>query len=98
MRLEIEEIRMRKLASFALAAAVGLSAAALAVPADAAVVVGVGVPGVVLAPPVAAYAPPAVYPAYYGRYYPHRFFYPGPRFGYGAGFYHHGGYRGRYWR
>ena len=94
---------MRKLASFALVAAVGLSAAALAGPADAGVVVEVGVPRVVVAPPsVAVYGPSAVavgaFPGYYGRYYPHRYFYPAARFGYGGGFYHHGWYHGRYWR
>jgi hypothetical protein len=94
---------MRQLASFALIGALGLGAAALSAPADAGVVVGVGVPGVVLGPPavrVAAYPPVSVgvpvgvYPAFYGRHY--RVFYPGVRFGYG--YYHHGWYRGRYWR
>ncbi|MGD0501320.1 MAG: hypothetical protein ABSD02_01145 [Steroidobacteraceae bacterium] len=90
---------MRKLASFALIAALGVSTVALSVPAEAGVVVGVGLPGVVVAPGVApgvGYPAVGVYTAYYGRYYPHRFWYPGVRYGYG--YYHHGGYRGRYWR
>jgi hypothetical protein len=97
---------MRKSACFALIGALGVAAAALSAPADAGVVVGVGVPGVVLAPPVVPVAyppigvsagvPVGVYPAFYGHRYPHRVFYPGVRFGYG--YYHHGWYRGRYWR
>jgi hypothetical protein len=93
---------MRKSASLALIGALGVAAAALSAPADAGVVVGVGVPGVVLAPPavpvpyppigVSVGVPVGVYPAFYR--YPHRVFYPGLRFGY----YHHGWYHGRYWR
>jgi hypothetical protein len=91
---------MRKAAaSFALIASLGMSTVALSVPAQAGVVVGFAAPGVVVAPPVppvVAYPAVGVYPAYYARYYPHRFFYPGVRYGYG--YYHHGAPRGRYWR
>ena len=85
---------MHKLAAFALAAALGIAAIGYAKPADAGVVVGVGIglPGVALAPPVYAY-PPAVgiyAPYYYGRpfplYYPRGF----ARFGYGFRGYGHG--------
>jgi hypothetical protein len=79
---------------------------ALSLPAEAGVVVGVGAPavvvgapGVVVAPPmvpVAGYPAVGLYPAYHGRFYPHRFFYPGVRYGYG--YHHHGWLRGRYWR
>ncbi len=87
---------MRKLASLALVAAVGLGAVTLSKPADAGVVVGVGVglPVPVAAPGAVAYPPVAVgyYPGFYRypRYY-------GPGFaGRGDGR-HRGWYRG-HWR
>jgi len=93
---------MHKIAALALAAVVGVAAIGFAKPAEARVYVGVGIglPGVVVAPPVVAY--PGVYAPYYG-YYP---YYYGPRVGFGPGFvrygYAHGyGYRGgyvRHWR
>ena len=93
---------MRKLASLALVAALGLGAATLSQPADARVVVGVGVglPGVVIAPPVVGYAPYGVgyHPGDYWRYphYARRGYWHG--WGYGGG-YHHGGYGYRgHWR
>jgi hypothetical protein len=78
---------MRTLTSLALVAAVGLGAAVFSKPADARVVVGVGVglPGVAVALPT-----PVVYPYYrYSRLYPGRYY------GYG---WHRGWYHGRYWR
>jgi hypothetical protein len=91
-----EETTMRKLTSLALVAALGLGAAALSKPADAGVVVGVGLPGVaVVAPPVVAPAPVVAPVGFYYRY-PH--FYPGwygGRYGYG---WHRGWYHGHYWR
>jgi hypothetical protein len=79
----------------------GVSTVALSAPAKAGVVIGVNVPTVVVAPsmaPFAGYPAVGIYPAYYGRYYPHRFYYPYPGMRYGYGYYHHGWYRGRYWR
>ena len=86
---------MRKFASLALVAALGVGAATLSKPADAGVVVGVGV-----APPVVGYAPYGVgyYPGAYWRY--ARFGHPGYGYwrGYGWGHgYYRGGYRG-HWR
>jgi hypothetical protein len=88
-----EDTTMRKLASLALVAALGIGAATFSKPADAGVVVGVGVglPVPVAAPAVAAYPPVAVgyypgfnrYPRYYGPGY--------ARWGYG---WHRGWYRG----
>jgi hypothetical protein len=79
---------MRKFASLALVAALGLGAATLSKPADAGVVVGVG------------YAPYGVgyYPGAYWRY-PH-YVHPGYWHGYGWGYgYHRGGYGHRgHWR
>jgi hypothetical protein len=92
---------MRKFASLALVAALGLGAATLSKPADAGVVVGVGVglPGAaVVAPAAVAYPPYGVgyYPGAYGRY-PH-YYRPGYWHGYGWGYgYHRWGYRG-HWR
>jgi len=85
---------MRKFASIALVAALGLGAAALSKPADAGVVVGVGVglPVPVAAPGVVAYPPVAVgyYPGFYR--YPH-YYHPGfARFGWGYGW-HRGHWR-----
>jgi hypothetical protein len=90
---------MRKLASFALVAALGVAAVTLSKPADAGVVVGVGVglPVPVAAPAAVAYPPVAVgyYPGYYRYGYP-RYWYPGPRVGWGYGW-HRGWYHG-HWR
>jgi hypothetical protein len=77
---------MRTFTSLALVAALGLGAATLSKPADAGVVVGVGLPGVAVGVPA-----PVVYPGYYR--YPH--VYPGWRYGYG---WHRGWYHGRHWR
>ena len=95
---------MRKLAPLALIACIGLAAAVLSVPAEAGayVGIGVGVPGVVVAPPVVAY--PSVYVGpryYYPGYvrYGYGYGYGGPyghRWGYRPGFGH--GYHGRAWR
>jgi hypothetical protein len=84
---------VRKLASIALAVALGLCAAGFSARTEAGVVVGVGIgiPGVaVVVPPVIAYPPfPALYAApYYYRYprYYHPAFAPygfGYRYGYG---------------
>jgi hypothetical protein len=94
---------MNKLASLALIGALGAGVAGLSAPANAGIVVGVGAPGVVVVPPIVNVTPyppvgvsVGVYPAFYGRHYPHRLVYPGLRFGYG--YYHHGWYHGRYWR
>src|SRR5580698_6922317 len=87
---------MRTFTSLALVAALGLGAATLGKPADAAVAVGVGVglPGVAVGVPAPAVAPvPVVYRGYYR--YPH--VYPRWRYGYGYGW-RRGWYRGRYWR
>lgn len=81
---------MRKLLSLTLAATLGLSAAGFSVPAQAGVVVGVGVG--LPAPVVAAPAPVVVVPA--PVVYPWAW-YPGVRFGWGYGWhggYWHGGY------
>jgi hypothetical protein len=91
---------MSKFAAFALAGALGIAGISNPKPAEAGVVVGVGIglPGVaVVAPPVVAYPPVVgVYPYYYGRPY---FYRPGfIRYGYGfRGYGFHGGARGR-WR
>jgi hypothetical protein len=83
---------MRTFTSLALVAALGLGAAVLSKPADAGVVVGVGLPGVALGVPAPVVAPlPVVYSGYYR--YPH--VYPGWRYGYG---WHRGWYHGRHWR
>jgi hypothetical protein len=102
----IRGIAMHKFAAIALTAALGLAGMGYAKSADAGVVVGVGVglPGVVVAPPAYAY-PPAVgvyapyyrgWPYYYGR----GFYGPGyARFGYGfRGGYGFGYGHGRRWR
>jgi hypothetical protein len=105
---------MRKFVALALAGCIGLGAVAASLPASAGVVVGVPLPGVVVAPPLVT-----PWPSYYGG---PRFVYPGyARFGYGgpfgygyrygfrygghpgypgpAGFGAHGGYaHGRGWR
>ena len=96
-------IAVRKLASIALGVALGFCAAGLSSRAEAAVVVGVGIglPGVVVAPPMIAYPPlPALYAAPYNYRYP-RYNYPafvpygfGYRYGYGFRGY---AYR-RHWR
>jgi hypothetical protein len=79
---------MRTFTSLALVAALGLGAATLSKPADAGVVVGVGLPGVAVGVPGPAVAPlPVVYRGYYR--YP---LYPGWRHGYG---WHRGWYHGR---
>jgi hypothetical protein len=73
---------MRTFTSLALIAALGLGAATLSKPADAGVVVGVGLPGIAVGVPAPVVAPlPVVYPGYYGH-------------GYG---WHRGWYHGR-WR
>lgn len=84
---------MRKLLSLTLVAALGVSAAALSSPAKAGVVVGVGVPGVVVAAPVPA--PVVGFPSVVAAY-PRPWAYGyapwwGVRAGFGPGFY---GYRG----
>ncbi len=84
---------MRKLASVALVAALGIGAAALSKPADAGVAfgVGIGLPGVVVAPP--AVGAPVISAGYYPGYY--GYYGPGWRGGYrgwGPGWYGHGGY------
>ena len=87
---------MRKFTSLALVAFLGLGAAALSRPAEAGVVVGVGVglPGVAVGVPAPVVgAVPVVYPA--GAYYRYPHAYPGWRYGYG---WHRGWYHGRYWR
>ena len=82
---------MRTFTSLALVAALGLGAATLSKPAEAGVVVGIGLPGVAVGLPAPLVAPvPVVYPVYYR--YPH--VYPGWRYGYGG---HRGWYHGR-WR
>lgn len=86
---------MRAFTSLALVAALGLGAATLSKPADAAAVVhvGVGLPGLAVSAPVVApvmYAGAALYPYYRGPR-----FYPGWRYGYG---WRRGGYHGRPWR
>ena len=84
---------MRTFTSLALIAALGLGAATLSKPADAGVVVGVGLPGIAVGVPAPIVAPlPVVYPGYYR--YPH-----GWRYGYyGHGYgWHRGWYHGR-WR
>jgi hypothetical protein len=97
----MEEVVMSKFAALALVGTLGIAGIGNPKPAEAGVVVGVGIglPGVAVAPPVFAY-PPAVgvYPYYYGRPY---FYRPGfIRYGYGYGFRgygFHGSARGR-WR
>ncbi len=84
---------MRKPASVALAVALGLCAAGFSARTEAGVVVGVGIglPGMVVAPPAIAFPPlPALYAAPYYYRYP-RYYYPAfvpYRFGYryGCGF------------
>ena len=77
---------MRIFTSLALVAALGLGAATLSKPAEAGVVVGVGLPGVAVGVPAPVVAPvPVVYPGWG----------PGWRYGYGG---HRGWYHGRYWR
>jgi hypothetical protein len=87
---------MRTFTSLALVAALGLGAATLSKPAEAGVVVGVGLPGVAVGVPAPLVAPvPVVYPGYYR--YPHVVYPgwgPGWRYGYGG---HRGWYHGR-WR
>jgi hypothetical protein len=83
---------MRTFTSLALVAALGLGAAAVSKPADAGVVVGVGLPGVAVGVSAPG-AVPVVYPA--GAYYRYPHAYPGWRYGYGG---HRGWYHGRYWR
>ena len=82
---------MRKLTSLALVAALGVSAAAFAKPADAGVVVGVGLPGAAVVAPAGPigvyYRYPHFRPGWYGGYYGH--------YGWGG---HRGWYHGRYWR
>jgi hypothetical protein len=95
----MEEFAMNKFAALALAGALGVAGVGSAKPAEAGVVVGVGIglPGVAVAPPVVAYPPVVgVYPYYYGRPY---FYRPG-FIGYGYGFRGYGfrgGARG-HWR
>ena len=86
---------MSKFAALALAGALGIAAIGNPKPAEAGVVVGVGI-GL----PVVAYPPVVgVYPYYYGRPY---FYRPGfNRYGYGYGFHgygFHGVARGGHWR
>jgi len=88
---------MNKFAALALAGALGVAGVGSAKPAEAGVVVGVGIglPGLAVAPPVVAYPPVVgVYPYYYGRPY---FYRPG-FIGYGYGFHGYGfhgyGFRG----
>lgn len=105
---------MRTSVICALAAALCCAAGTLVAPAHAGVVIAVGAPGVVVAPPAAVYARPVVYarPAipgvavglyprlYHPGYYP-RYFGPGyVRVGFGWGYGYRGGYccRGRPWR
>jgi hypothetical protein len=90
---------MRKLASLALVAALGLGAATLSKPADAGVVVGVGLglPVPVAAPALTAY--PAVGIGYRPGYYYHypRYYGPGyARLGWGYGW--HRGWNHGHWR
>ena len=90
---------MHKLAALALTAALGVAGMGYAKPADARVIVGVGIglPGVaVVAPPAFGYAPAVgVYgPYHYGRPYYYR-----PGFvHYGYGFHGYGYAHGRRWR
>ena len=86
---------MRTFTSLALVAALGLGAATLSKPAEAGVVVGIGLPGVAVGLPAPVVAPvPVVYPGYYR--YPHVYpgWGPGWRYGYGG---RRGWYHGR-WR
>jgi hypothetical protein len=69
---------MRKLATLGLTVGLGLAAAGMSLPASAGVYVGVGVPGVVVAPPA------VTFPGYY--YGPHYYPYGYARFGYGWGY------------
>jgi hypothetical protein len=89
---------MRKL-YFALIATLGLAGIAASVPAQAAVVVGVGVPGVAVVAPRVVVGPGV---GFYGRpYYGYggpRFYGPGVRVGFGWGRGWGWGYRGGYYR
>jgi len=88
---------MHKLAALALTAVLGVVGMAYAKQAEARVYVGVGIglPGVTLAPPI-AYAPGLYAPYYYGRPY---YYGPGFRYGYGyRGYGFHGYAYGRRWR
>jgi hypothetical protein len=82
VQLFFEEIAMRKLATLGLTVGLGLAAAGMSLPASAGVYVGVGVPGVVVAPPA------VTFPGYY--YGPHYYPYGYARFGYGWGYGPHG--------
>jgi hypothetical protein len=87
---------MRKL-YFALIATLGLAGLAASVPAEAAVVVGVGLPGVAVVPPRVVIGPGV---GFYGRPYygGPRFYGPGVRVGYGWGRGWGWGYRGGHYR
>jgi hypothetical protein len=88
----------------ALVATLGLAAVSVAVPAQARVVVGIGLPGVALVAPPVVLAPGfggyGAYAGYGSYYYGHPYYRPGfARFGYGyRGYGFHGYGRGGYRR
>jgi hypothetical protein len=87
---------MRKL-YFALIATLGIAGLAASVPAEAGVVVGVGLPGVAVVPPRVVIGPRV---GFYGRPYygAPRFYGPGVRVGFGYGWGRGWGYRGGHYR